>query len=106
LLSADLMAWFWEQYTTPKDAMHPYASPLLAEDLSGLPPALITTAAYDLLQDEGELCGATLRAAGVESAWHRCEGMVHGFMSLGLHLPPAQEALAQGIAMLNRYLRR
>ena len=60
----------------------PYASPLLAEDLADLPPALIATAAYDLLRDDGEHYATRLRAAGVTASAVRWPGHLHG--SLGL----------------------
>ena len=55
LLTEASMRWFWGHYLTRDlDGMDPYASPLLAPDLSGLPPALVQTAGYDPLRDEGE----------------------------------------------------
>ncbi|HVY13579.1 MAG TPA: alpha/beta hydrolase, partial [Rhodopila sp.] len=61
------MIWFWDHYLSdPSQATHPHVSPMRANDLGRLPPALILTAEYDPLRDEGEFYADKLRAAGVE----------------------------------------
>ncbi len=80
-LTRDTMKWFWAHYLTDaSEAANPYASPLRASDLSRLPPALIITAEYDPLRDEGELYAEKLKAAGVPTAISRYDGVNHGFM--------------------------
>src|SRR5579875_1355120 len=83
-----------------RDRTHPYAAPLRAADLRGLPPAAVVTAEFDPLRDEGEAYAARLRAAGVPTT-HTCyAGMVHGFFGLGAIFEQANTALAEAAAAL------
>lgn len=83
LLTRDDMMWFWDQYCPdPARRDDPTLSPLRAPDLSGSPPALILTAGSDPLRDEGEAYGARLAQAGVTVDTVRCDGLVHGFLSM------------------------
>ncbi len=80
-LTRKTMEWFWDHYLTgPPEADNPYASPLRARDLSGLPPAYALTAEYDPLRDEGERYGERLRKAGIPVEITRRPGMNHGFL--------------------------
>jgi acetyl esterase len=83
LLTADTMRWFWDQYLgADGDRADPRASPIRATDLTGLPPALVLTAEYDPLRDEGNAYAARLAATGVPVEHHEYAGMVHGFLGM------------------------
>lgn len=95
------MMWFWDQYlATPEDALDPYAAPLQAEDLSGLPPAFVASAEFDVLRDEGEAYAAKLAAAGVDVRCVRYLGMNHGFARMAAAFPAASKALDDMAAAL------
>ncbi|WP_458122350.1 alpha/beta hydrolase [Paenibacillus sp. Z6-24] len=93
LLTADMMNWFRKCYfKQPEDENHPYASPVLSGDLSGLPPALIMTAEYDPLRDSGAEYARRLKKEGVEAEYICYDGMIHGFVTMG-QLDRTQEAI-------------
>jgi acetyl esterase len=101
------MQWYWEQYLSDaSEGRHPYASPLRAEDLSGLPPALLVTAEYDPLRDEGEAYGRRLAQAGVPATVRREDGMFHGFFSFGPVLDASRRANEEASAALRQAFAR
>ena len=90
LLTRVDMEWFRDQYlVTPDQRLDPRVSPLLAEDLSGLPPAIVITAGMDILRDEGEAYAARLKSAGVATELIRFSGLVHGFVQMRHFTPTA-----------------
>ena len=88
------MQWFWDNYLGPDgDGSNPYASPLQAEDLSGLPDASVIVAECDVLRDEAEEYAAALKKAGVDTRLTRYEGVLHGFNCQPGHFQAAESAL-------------
>ena len=74
------------------DRREPYASPLLAKSHANLPPALVITAGFDVLRDEGEAYVQKLKEDGVKALHIRYDGVVHGFVSADKLLPQAGDA--------------
>jgi acetyl esterase len=103
LLTRSAMRWFWDQYLRrPEDGAEPYASPILAKSLVGLPPALVITAEYDPLRDEGEAYAARLGEAGVPVMLTRYPGMIHGFFRMINMVDKARAARDEAAAALRK----
>jgi acetyl esterase len=81
-LTTQSMRWFWDCYLGPEgDPTSPYVCPILATDLTGVAPALVITAEYDPLRDEGEAYGARLAASGIPVTATRYDSQIHGFFA-------------------------
>ena len=94
-LSRADMLWSWEQYLPdPTDRSNPLACPLRAEDLTGLPPAVVVTAEFDVLRDEGLRYADRLAAAGVPVRRHHFGGTIHGFLWMATAVDECRQMLA------------
>jgi acetyl esterase len=107
-LTKETMLWFRGHYIGDDVARwdDPLVSPLRADDvaLTGLPPALVITAEFDPLRDEGEAYGKRLQDAGVEATVTRYDGMIHGFYSMRDFIPDAVTAITESADALRKAL--
>jgi acetyl esterase len=106
LLTLDGMRWFGAHYLNTRDEAADWrASPLRARSLAGLPPALIVTAGFDPLRDEGEAFAARLRDAGGRVDYVCYGGMIHGFVPMGRLIDTGNRAVSHIAASLHQALR-
>lgn len=102
-LNAPMMHWFWEQYLeNDADRQSPLASPLLAADLSGLPPATVILAEIDPLRSEGEAYAVRLQEAGVPTTMTTYPGVTHEFFGMTAVVDEAKRAVAEAAAGLTQ----
>ena len=99
------MEWFWNTYC-PDEATRtePYAAPLRAESLANLPPALVVTAEFDPLRDEGEAYAAALSAAGNRAEAVRYDGLVHDFFATAAVFPCSRTGFDATLEQLKNHL--
>jgi acetyl esterase len=101
MLTRSAMQYYWQQYLRDEsDASDQRASPLRARDVAGVPPALVITAEFDPLLDEGRAYADRLRAAGVEVTYSEYAGMIHGFVSSAGVIERGQDAVAEAAGAL------
>lgn len=100
LLTHSLMEWFRSNFLGDADPSDVRASPLNADDLSGLPPAYVATGGFDPLRDEGEAYGARLLESGVPCAVQRFPALVHGFANLTGVSQASHDAMQQAVGAL------
>jgi len=95
LLTREDMRWFYGRYLrSPVDAANPYAVPLRAADLGGLPPATVVTAGFDPLRDDGVALAERFDREGTPVRHRHYPAMAHGFCSLADRVPTAETALS------------
>ena len=103
LLTTEAMKWYWNHYLRDDaDASNPYAAPLAAKDLTGLPPALVITAEFDPLRDDGEAYAQRLQVGGVSTTCTRYDGMIHGFFGMASVLDKGRRAVSEASASLKQ----
>jgi acetyl esterase len=106
MLTRDGMRWFTSHYLkTPSDAQDWRVSPLRAASLAGLPPALVITAGFDPLRDEGAAYARRLTEAGGQVDYINYGGMIHGFMPMGKLLATGNRATSHVALSLRQALR-
>jgi len=93
LVPRDDLAWYYRTYYGDGNPRDPRVSPVFADALSGLPPALIIAAEYDTLRDEAQAYSKRLQAAGVATRYVCYPGMVHGFLQMAGLVREAQSAV-------------
>jgi acetyl esterase len=103
-LTREAMRWYWEQYLGSADGSAPDASPLLAPDLADAPPALVLTAEYDPLRDEGEAYAQRLKEADVPVSLRRYDGQIHGFFRMTAIFDAARAAVDETAAAVRAAL--
>jgi acetyl esterase len=92
-LTRNAMIWFWDHYLNDRsEATNPLVAPLLAPDLSKLPPAFVVTAEYDVLRDEGNAYAKRLNEAGIEVTHLYVKGMNHAFAASAREFPHLDQA--------------
>ncbi len=105
LLTREGMQWFWDQYCPDvRERNNPQASPLQSQNFSGLPAALIMTAEFDPLRDEGEAYAAKLKAAGVSVECIRFDGLIHDFLAMSRQLSAAKPGMDKATSALRKAL--
>ena len=99
-LTAEKIAWFQKQYVGDADVTDSRLSPLLTEDLSGLPPAYVAVAGFDPLRDEGEAYARRMAEAGVQVTLCRHDGLIHPFANTTGVGRSGREAMLQACGAL------
>ena len=103
-LERDTVAWFCANYLGDVDPKHPRASPWFAADLAGLPPAVVVTAGFDPLRDEGNAFATRLAQAGVAVDHREYPSLFHGFFNTSGVIRAASVAVQETISLLRARL--
>jgi acetyl esterase len=98
-LSASTMRWFRDHYVrNAADIGDWRVSPLIVENIKGVPPAFVAIAGHDILADEGEAYARRLAEAGIPLILRCWPDQIHGFVSMGRHIPAARRAVEEAVA--------
>ncbi len=101
-LNKPMMGWFFKHYATAQDGTNPYAVPMKAASLKGLPPATVITAEIDPLRSEGKAYADRLKSEGVAVTYHDFPGVTHEFFGMAAVVPDAKKAQGIAIDALNK----
>ncbi len=102
ILDREMIRWFYRHYVgSERFVDEPYASPINAEDLSGLPSAQVITAEFDPLRDEGEAYAKALKSAGVETYYECVPSLTHAFLVFFEMIPAAREVMVAACGRLS-----
>ncbi|MEI7054510.1 alpha/beta hydrolase [Nocardioides sp. CCNWLW239] len=102
-LELPTMKWFSDNYVGAADRSDPRLSPIKGR-LRGLAPAVVVTAEFDPLRDEGIAYAKALESSGVPTTYHHCDGLIHGFFAMGQHSQAAQVAIEETCALFRTLL--
>jgi len=103
ILTPAVMRYFWNHYvSSPEEARHPWASPINAKSLAGLPPAMVITAECDPIRDQGEAYARRLQESGVPVTLKRYHGAIHIFFQMGAVIDSGRQAVADAAAALRQ----
>ena len=103
-LEARDIEWYRTHYLGDHDPTDPRASPWFAQNLSGVPPAVISTAGFDPLRDEGDAWAQRLAEAGASVHHQTHGGLFHGFWNTGGSIRSSQTAIQQALSALHALL--
>lgn len=104
-LEKERLDWYLDRYLNSRaEETHPRGSPLLQKGFEGLAPAIVVTAGFDVLRDEGESYAKRLEAAGVVVDYTCEDGMIHGFFNMSGPIAAASAGVARMASKLGAYL--
>lgn len=98
-LTASTMRWFRDHYVRDANDIGDWrVSPLIVENVAGVPPAFVAIAGHDILADEGEAYAGRLAKTGIRVILRHWQDQIHGFVSMGRHIPAARRVVEEAVA--------
>ena len=105
MLEVESMKWFWDTYCPDKKKrLEPYASPIREKNLESLPKALVVTAEFDPLKDEGEAYAKALESSGIDVTYKCYDGMIHDFFSTAVAFPSSRTGFLETVEVIKTEL--